>query len=119
MVIQTWFRRILLVLLPMMRLVISLLALAAFSLPASAQSPFGHNWTPREAYDARKDGDIMALGDVIKQLRSQYGGRYLNARLNGKGTQSPRYIIDWELNGRKVIFTVDARSGRVLNQRGG
>ena len=95
-----------------------LLAFAAVQHPALAQD-WGNTFTPNQARDAREDGDIKPLRDIIRSLESREGGQYLNARLAGRGTDNPTYIIDWEKDGRRLVFTVDAKTGRILSRRGG
>lgn len=57
----------------------------------------------------------VPLGSVLRDLRSQYGGRHLDAQKAGS-----RYIISWITeDGRRLTIEVDASSGRTISVRGG
>jgi hypothetical protein len=95
-------------------LITLLAALAATSTlatgPAAAQrGGFGSQWDNGQE-DKRKQ-----LGSVLRDLRSQYGGRHLDAQDAGS-----RYIISWITeDGRRLTIVVDASTGRTISVRGG
>ena len=65
-----------------------------------------------------REGKTVPLSQIFQNLKRQYGGYQLNADLFDNGG-NPRYKIDWMTgDGRKMRFTVDARSGRVLDRQG-
>ena len=99
----------------MKRILASLFAIALLGAPAvSAQS-----WAPDDARDARQNGDIIPLATIIRRLKSQHGGQYLGAELFSKPGGGSEYHVSWEKNGRKLLFIVDAKSGRVIRTSGG
>ena len=99
----------------MIRILASLMAIALLGAPTvSAQS-----WAPGDARDARQNGDIIPLANIIKQLKRQHGGQYLGAELFSKPGGGSEYHVSWEKDGRKLLFVVDAQSGRVIRTSGG
>jgi hypothetical protein len=82
--------------------------------PADAQrgrdrdNPFqrGDQWDrPR---DERMPQREVSLGDVLRDLRSKYGGQHLDARKSGG-----YYIIAWMTeDGRRLNIRVNASTGR-------
>lgn len=99
----------------MKRILASLLVLACLGTPVvSAQS-----WAPSDANSARQNGDIIPLPKIIKQLKREHGGRHIDAELISKANGGSEYHIAWEKDGRKLLFVVDAKSGRVIRTSGG
>ena len=99
----------------MKRVLASLFAIALLGGgTVSAQS-----WAPGDARDARQNGEIIPLARIIRQLKSEHGGQYLGAELFSKPTGGSEYHVSWEKNGRKLLFIVDAQSGRVIRTSGG
>lgn len=99
------------------RTLITLLAALAATVvtvgPAVAQrgdrGGFGSQW------DNSQEDKRKPLGSVLRDLRSQYGGRHLDAQDAGS-----RYIISWITeDGRRLTIEVDASSGRTISVRGG
>lgn len=85
--------------------------------PASAQrnrgdqgqrgdSPFQSQWDrPREDRNPQRE---VSLSDVLRDLRSKYGGQHLDARKVGD-----YYIIAWmTTDGRRLNLRVNAATGR-------
>jgi hypothetical protein len=77
--------------------------------PAAAQrgdSPFSSQWDrPREERAPQRD---VPLSDVLRDLRSRYGGQHLDARKVGE-----YYIIAWmTTDGRRLNIRVNAATGR-------
>jgi len=96
-------------------LITLLAALAATSTlatgPAAAQrGGFGSQW------DNGQEGcREVQLSSVLRDQRSQYGGRHLDARKAGN-----RYVIAWITDdGRRLTIEVDACTGRTISVRGG
>ena len=101
----------------MKRILLSLvLGLMAMPPSAIAQNGWGSSFTADEARDARQKGEIKPLNDILRPIRSQYGGNM--RRFVGLYEQGGRkvYVIDWVTRqGEFVQFTIDARSGRVIS----
>lgn len=100
----------------MKRILASLMVLALLGAPmAAAQS-----WAPGDARNARQSGDIIPLRDIIKKLKSEYGGEYIDLRgLFSKSGGGSEYHIDWQKDGRKFLFIVDAQTGKARRSSGG
>ena len=99
----------------MNRLLASLAVLALFVSPAiSAQS-----WAAEDARSASKRGDVIPLANVIKRLKQQHGGSYLDGELIFERNDKAVYHISWEKDGRKILFVVDAVTGSVIRTSGG
>ncbi|MEM6410114.1 MAG: PepSY domain-containing protein [Pseudomonadota bacterium] len=97
----------------------ALLAIAAtlIAQPVAAQN----SWQSYSdgARQSRQNGDIIPLRDIIRRLERQYGGRYVNAELFSRSGGGSEYRIEWiNSEGRKVLFVVDAQSGRVIRTQG-
>ncbi len=121
-----------------MKRMFALLALAALSITpaASAQGwtaadwagqmvqvqgqPWTNQYSPGQARDAVRDGRTVPLSRIFQNIRRDNGGYQLGAELYSRGDGTTYYEIDWMTeDGRKVKFTVDAQTGRVLDRRGG
>ncbi|MEL7129859.1 MAG: PepSY domain-containing protein [Pseudomonadota bacterium] len=104
----------------MKRVILSLIiAMSAFQPIAAAQN-WGNSFSSGQARDARQNGDIVPLRDIIRRLQRQYGGRYLDADLVSRSGGGSEYRIDWITeDGRKVRFVVDAQTGRVTRSSAG
>ncbi len=104
----------------MKRSLIIMVVLAALLAPPAAAQNWGDSFSPGQARDARQSGDIVPLRDIIRRLENQHGGRYLDAALFSRPGGGSEYRIDWITeDGRKVMFVVDAQTGRVISTRGG
>lgn len=103
-----------------MKKTLALLAFAVLAVTASptlAQSQWGNSFTADEARDARNKGDTKPLNEIFRQLKRDFGGYQVDANLfNRKDSQV--YVIDWVTeNGRRMQFTVDAKTGRILSSK--
>lgn len=69
-------------------------------------SPFASQWDrPREELAPQRE---VSLSDVLRDLRSKYGGQHLDARKVGD-----YYIIAWmTTDGRRLNLRVNAATGR-------
>lgn len=86
--------------------------------PVSAQG-WGNSFTPGEARDARRKGDIVPLSRIFQQLKSRYGGYQLDAELFSRPGGGSDYRIVWMTrDGRRMRFIVDAQTGRILSSSG-
>jgi len=103
------------ILIPMM--VAVLMASAAMS-PAHAQrgrdrdQPFDNPFQRGDSWDRPRDDRQpqreVSLSDVLRDLRSKYGGQHLDARKSGG-----YYIIAWMTeDGRRLNLRVNAATGR-------
>lgn len=99
----------------------ALFALVAMGLIASASAQgWGNSFSAGQARDASQNGQIKPLRDVIRSLKRELGGSYLNAELFSKEGGGAEYHIDWVTDdGRKLTLIVDAESGRVTRSTGG
>lgn len=87
--------------------------------PATAQG-WGNSFSAGEARNASQNGQIRPLREVIRSLKREFGGSYLNAELFSKEGGGAEYHIDWVTeDGRKLRLIVDAESGRVTRSTGG
>jgi hypothetical protein len=65
--------------------------------------------------NGRDDRREVSLSSVLRDLRSQFGGRHLDARKAGD-----RYVIAWITeDGRRLTIEVDSATGRTISVRGG
>jgi hypothetical protein len=104
------------------RLVIAVLGAMLAAAPAAAQVPnwggdrseFWRDQDPRSQWAPQEDrGGEVPLGAVLRDLRSQFSGRHLDAQRAGD-----RYVIAWMTDdGRRLTIEVDARSGRTISVR--
>jgi len=105
----------------MRRLVVSLLAGALLAVaPAAAQQRPGERVRPGPPQGGAQPGDVRPLNSILQGLRGRISGRLLDADLAaGPGGRSVYVVRTLERDGRERIFTIDARSGEVLGERGG
>lgn len=110
--------------LPIKRLMIrrTLFCLAILALPLSAAQ--AQNWaqsfSPGEAREAVRKGDILPLKEIFNRLEARYGGYQLDASLFSTAGGGAEYRIDWMTgDGRRLRIRVDARTGRILSSSGG
>lgn len=104
----------------MKRILASLAVMALASAPALDPAATAQSWAPSDARNARQSGDIIPLRDIIRRLKQEYGGNYVDLQgLKSDGRGGSQYHIDWEKDGRKFVFVVDAKSGRVIRSSGG
>lgn len=103
-----------------MKKIAVLLAFGAFAvsaMPALSQSQWGNSFTADEARDARNKGDVKPLNEIFRLLRRAYGGYQVDANLFNRGGGQV-YVIDWVTEkGRRMEFTVDAKTGRILSSK--
>ncbi|WP_421786028.1 PepSY domain-containing protein [Hyphobacterium sp.] len=97
----------------------ALLALAGESalVPAANAQSLQDRLSSGQARDARDSGDVLPALRVISIVRSRYpGAEVLDAELM-RGA-SPQYIIKiLTREGRRIDVVVDARTGRILQER--
>ena len=93
------------------------LALSTSLSPFEARGQLYNSFTADEARNARDKGAVKPLNQIFQQLKKRYGGYQVDANLfNCNGTQV--YFIDWVTeNGRRMKFTVDAKTGRILSSK--
>jgi len=96
-----------------MRRLLVLLALASF-----LASPAGAGQD--DARRAVRSGEARPLSEILSGLSGRYPGRVLDADIAERGGGEWTYGIRLlDPRGRVVELDVDARSGRVLRERGG
>ena len=99
----------------MKRIIASLFLVASLGTPIVA----AQSWAADDARSARQNGDIIPLAKIIKELKREHGGQYLEAELFSKPGGGSEYHIAWEKNGRKLLFVVNAQSGDLIRTSGG
>ena len=104
----------------MSRLVLAVVAGALLcALPAEAQRaqpPGRGGGGGREAAPQ----EVQPLNSILQRLRGRIAGRVLDADLSpGPGGRAVYNVRTLERDGRERVFTIDARSGEVLGERGG
>lgn len=102
----------------MRKLVIAFLSGALLAaLPAMAQQrPAARGAAPQ----AGPPETVQPLNSILQGLRGRITGRLLDANLSpGQGGRSVYVVRTLERDGRERVFTIDARSGEVLSERGG
>lgn len=81
---------------------------------ASAQS-----FSPGEARDAVRNGEIMSLRAIFRDLRELYGGYQLDAELYSTRSGGYEYRIEWmSEDGRRINLRIDAQTGQILTASG-
>lgn len=99
-------------------IVLSAAALPLAALPAAAQ-PAPRRTEQDQARDAVRDGRLVPLSQVLASLSARTPGEHLDTRFSETTDGRPVYLVTWRTpENRVVIFVVDARTGRVLDQRG-
>ena len=101
-----------------------LIASATFALVAGAGAPahaqFRSSFSGDQARNGVEEGQLVPLRDILRMLRDRFGGRQLDANLYSNGSGGAYYEIQWLTDdGQRIDFQVDARTGRILSQRGG
>lgn len=104
----------------MKRVLIGILALGLTSAyPAKAQG-WAQSYSPGQARDALKKGDIIPLRDIFSKLKRDYGGYQLDAELFAVGNGRFEYRVEWMTeDGRRLRLRFDAQSGQLINSVGG
>lgn len=105
---------------PMKRMTALLLALGLFTAQPALADQWSQSFSPGQARESVREGKTVPLSRIFKDLKREYGGYQLDAELyssqDGNGSE---YHIDWMTeDGRKVLFVVDAETGRILDRRG-
>jgi hypothetical protein len=78
----------------------------------------GDAWAPREddAREGVRDGRLVPLESVIRNIARSTPGRLLDAGLEDQGGR-PIYRVRWQAaNGQRIDFIVDARSGAIIGR---
>jgi hypothetical protein len=85
----------------------AIFAVGAFGAPASVRLHPSAAFQPQWVLPAQDRGDIRPLREIVEELRSQYGGELISARLEQGG--SPVYVIRWRMpDGQVRDFRVNA-----------
>lgn len=72
------------------------------------------------ARDAVRDGRLAPLSQVLAAIAARTPGEQLDTRFGETVDGRPVYLVTWRTSdNRVVVFVVDARTGRILEQRGG
>ncbi len=76
----------------------------------------------QEQNDARarvRSGEFRPLGTVIGELRRRTPGRQLDTAIEQGRDGRPVYRVRWAAdNGRRIDYTIDARTGAILSAEG-
>ena len=71
------------------------------------------------ARDAVRDGRLLPLSQVLAAIAGRAPGDHLDTRFGETVDGRPVYLVTWRTqDNRVVVFVVDARTGRILDQRG-
>jgi len=96
-------------------LVIGVLVWPGPVIPVWAQS-----FSPGQAHDAVRNGDIVPLKDIFSMLEGRYGGYQLDVELFSRPGGGSEYRIVWMNDaGRRMNIVVDAQNGRIVRTSGG
>lgn len=109
------------------RLILAALTLA-LAAPVAAQAQPWPDGRPGAGYgrggqeaarDGVRAGRQVPLSRILGMIASRYPGRHLNTSQDEMGGR-PVYVVQWQMmDGRVVIFIVDAESGAILSRQGG
>lgn len=77
-----------------------------------------NSWSADQARDAQRQGRVLSAREIVSIAQSRHpGSEVLDVSLSGGG--DPRYTVILKTrDGRRIDVTLDARSGRVLSERG-
>lgn len=71
------------------------------------------------ARDAVRDGRLLPLSQVLPAIAARVPGDHLDTRFGETVDGRPVYLVIWRTQDNRVVtFVVDARTGRILDQRG-
>jgi len=72
-----------------------------------------------EALKGRKQGDLKSYGQIAREAESKFGGRVVGQKLLQTGPDSWVYELKLLMDDGKVLMvTMDAKTGRVLKKSG-
>lgn len=98
----------------------ALLAAGVFVAPMAAAQSADRRSEQDQARDAVREGRLVPLTQVLSALSARTPGEHLDTRFSETTDGRPVYLVTWRTpENRVVIFVVDARTGRVIDQRGG
>jgi uncharacterized membrane protein YkoI len=86
--------------------------------PGRGGNSLGDSWSPRagEAREGVRDGRLVPLEQVIRNIARSTPGQLLDAGLENRGDR-PIYRVRWQTNdGRRVDYIVDARTGQIIGR---
>jgi hypothetical protein len=80
---------------------------------------WGAGFDQDKADEVLREGKLLPLKRIVRQLEERVGGQLLDAELRAGGPGGKLYIIKWLTeDGRRVDFVVDASTGQILDSRG-
>ena len=98
---------------------LAVLVIGGQAAPAAAQRVPSLSEQDR-ARDAVRDGRLLPLSQVLAAISVRTPGEHLDTRFGETVDGRPVYLVTWRTgDNRVVVFVVDARTGRILDQRGG
>lgn len=104
----------------MIHRVVTTLAMSVLVLPGPTTHAVAQSFSPGQAHDAVRNGDIVPLKDIFARLEGEYGGYQLDAELFSTSDGGSEYKIVWmSEDGRRMQVVVNAQSGRIESVRGG
>ena len=97
----------------MLRRSVIIMLAAALAAPVAVSQQFpGNSWAADN--DQSQRGDEVPFEQIKRNLERRHGGQMLQSNRRGD-----RHIIVWlDRNDSRLEIQVDARSGRVLSERG-
>ncbi len=110
-----------------MKLVTLLITAALATSPGPAMDAGGflaasqiqqNNWSADRARDAQRQGQVLSAREIVSIAQDRHpGSEVLDVSMSGG--DNPRYTVILKTrDGRRIDVTLDARSGRVLSERG-
>lgn len=103
------------------RLFLLLMTATLASESAIAQS-WRHQLLPGQAREQVQNGENIPLNQILQSLKQEFGGYHTDVNLFSASAESPDavYEIDWITeDGRKLILTINARTGAIMNTERG
>ncbi|MFM8821295.1 MAG: PepSY domain-containing protein [Phenylobacterium sp.] len=95
------------------------LALLLFGASAAEAQPSSPRPEQDQARDAVREGRLVPLSQVLAAIGARSPGEQLDTRFGDTVDGRPVYLVTWRTrDNRVVVFVVDARTGRILDQRG-
>lgn len=96
------------------------LLIGALVLPGPGSPVQAQSFSPGQAHDAVRSGDIVPLKDIFARLEREFGGYQIDVELFSTPGGGSEYRIVWMSDaGRRLQITVNAQTGRIVRTSGG
>lgn len=88
--------------------------------PGPVTPVWGQSFSPGQAHDAVRSGDIVPLKEIFARLEREFGGYQLDVELFSTSGGGSEYRIVWmDDDGRRLRIVVNAQTGRIVRTSGG